>query len=157
VTDASIDMGAAFEAGIKENFPNAEITFDKFHVVKLANEAVDQVRREEARNNFQIKGQALHFPQERRSSDAGGKGGAVPVGGAEPGHDPGDADPNPPRIEGTRDLRRSVKAPCQLLSKTLVDLVCWIKALGRSTRSICRLARSTARRAGALGGAPMRL
>ena len=45
VTDASIDMGAAFEAGIKENFPNAEITFDKFHVIKLANEAVDQVRR----------------------------------------------------------------------------------------------------------------
>ena len=41
VTDASIDMGAAFEAGIKENFPNAEITFDKFHVIKLANEAVD--------------------------------------------------------------------------------------------------------------------
>ena len=29
VTDASIDMGAAFEAGVKENFPNAEITFDK--------------------------------------------------------------------------------------------------------------------------------
>ena len=41
-------MGAAFEAGIKENFPNAEITFDKFHVIKLANEAVDQVRREES-------------------------------------------------------------------------------------------------------------
>ena len=50
VSDASIDMSAAFEAGIKENFPNAEITFDKFHVIKLANEAVDQVRREEARN-----------------------------------------------------------------------------------------------------------
>ncbi len=42
VTDASIDMGAAFEAGIKANFDNAEITFDKFHVIKLANEAVDQ-------------------------------------------------------------------------------------------------------------------
>ena len=61
VTDASIDMGAAFEAGIKANFPNAEITFDKFHVVKLANEAVDQVRREEARNNFQIKGRRYIF------------------------------------------------------------------------------------------------
>src|SRR5271165_4380574 len=61
VTDASIDMGAAFEAGIKENFPNAEITFDKFHVVKLANEAVDQVRREEARSNFQIKGRRYIF------------------------------------------------------------------------------------------------
>ena len=61
VTDASIDMGAAFEAGIKENFPNADITFDKFHVIKLANEAVDQVRREEARNNFQIKGRRYIF------------------------------------------------------------------------------------------------
>jgi transposase len=61
VTDASIDMGAAFEAGIKENFPNAEITFDKFHVIKLANEAVDQVRREEAKNNFQIKGRRYIF------------------------------------------------------------------------------------------------
>ncbi len=61
VTDASIDMGAAFEAGIKENFPNAEITFDKFHVIKLANEAVDEVRRQEARNNFQIKGRRYIF------------------------------------------------------------------------------------------------
>ena len=30
VTDASIDMGAAFEAGIKENFPNAEISSTNF-------------------------------------------------------------------------------------------------------------------------------
>ena len=56
VTDASIDMGAAFEAGIKANFSNAAITFDKFHVIKLANEAVDEVRRQEVKNNFQIKG-----------------------------------------------------------------------------------------------------
>lgn len=61
VTDASIDMGAAFEAGIKQNFPNAQITFDKFHVIKLANEAVDEVRRQEARNNFQIKGRRYIF------------------------------------------------------------------------------------------------
>jgi transposase len=61
VTDASIDMSAAFEAGIKENFVNAEITFDKFHVIKLANEAVDEVRRQEARNKFQIKGRRYIF------------------------------------------------------------------------------------------------
>ena len=61
VTDASIDMGPAFEAGIKANFENAEITFDKFHVIKLANEAVDEVRRQEARNNFQIKGRRYIF------------------------------------------------------------------------------------------------
>ena len=36
--------GAAFEAGIKANFENAEITFDKFHVIKLANEAVFRKR-----------------------------------------------------------------------------------------------------------------
>jgi transposase len=61
VTDASIDMGAAFEAGIKQNFANAEITFDKFHVIKLANEAVDEVRRREAKDNFQIKGRRYIF------------------------------------------------------------------------------------------------
>ncbi|HXW22869.1 MAG TPA: ISL3 family transposase [Rhodomicrobium sp.] len=61
ISDASIDMGAAFEAGIKANFANAEITFDKFHVIKLANEAVDEVRRQEARNNFQIKGRRYIF------------------------------------------------------------------------------------------------
>ena len=54
-------MGAAFEAGIRENFPNAEITFDKFHVIKLANEAVDEVRRQEAKDNFQIKGRRYIF------------------------------------------------------------------------------------------------
>jgi transposase len=61
ISDASIDMGAAFEAGIKANFANAEITFDKFHVIKLANEAVDEVRRQEAKNNFQIKGRRYIF------------------------------------------------------------------------------------------------
>src|SRR5271165_194959 len=42
------------------------------------------------------QGPALHLPEERRSSDAGGKGGAVSVGSAEPGHDPSDADPHEP-------------------------------------------------------------
>ena len=62
VTDASIDMGAAFEAGIKANFENAEITFDKFHVIKLANEAVDQVRREEA---FGLRRRPVRFQADR--------------------------------------------------------------------------------------------
>ena len=61
ISDASIDMGAAFEAGIKANFENAEITFDKFHVIKLANEAVDEVRRKEARGETQIKGRRYIF------------------------------------------------------------------------------------------------
>ena len=56
ITDASIDMGAAFIAGVKSNFPNAKITFDKFHVVKLVNDAVDEVRRGESKNSDWIKG-----------------------------------------------------------------------------------------------------
>ena len=56
IADASIDMGAAFIAGVKSNFPNAKITFDKFHVVKLVNDAVDEVRRGESKNSDWIKG-----------------------------------------------------------------------------------------------------
>ncbi len=41
------DMSPAFIKGIEENFPAASITFDKFHVMKIMNEAVDAVRREE--------------------------------------------------------------------------------------------------------------
>lgn len=41
------DMSPAFIKGVNENFPDTELTFDKFHIMKVINEAVDQVRREE--------------------------------------------------------------------------------------------------------------
>ena len=41
--------------------PQAEITFDKFHIIKLINEAVDQVRREEAHYTPQLKGNRYIF------------------------------------------------------------------------------------------------
>jgi transposase len=40
-------MAPAFIAGVEKNFPSAQITFDKFHVLRILNEAVDKVRREE--------------------------------------------------------------------------------------------------------------
>ena len=40
-------MIPAFIVGVEEDFPNAQITFDKFHVLKVLNEFVDKVRREE--------------------------------------------------------------------------------------------------------------
>lgn len=43
----SIDMSPAFISGVTEHFPHASIVFDKFHVMKILNEAVDQVRRNE--------------------------------------------------------------------------------------------------------------
>lgn len=51
ITEASCDMSPAFVKGIHENLPKAEITFDHFHVIKLLNTAVDQVRKEEAKTN----------------------------------------------------------------------------------------------------------
>jgi len=49
------DMSPAFISGVTNNFPNSSITFDKFHVMKLMNQAVDQVRREEQSQNSNLK------------------------------------------------------------------------------------------------------
>lgn len=43
-----IDMSKAYIAGVTRVLPGAAITFDAFHVIQLANQAVDQVRRREA-------------------------------------------------------------------------------------------------------------
>jgi len=48
IKDASCDMSPAFIKGVHDFLPNAKITFDKFHILKLINTAVDKVRREEA-------------------------------------------------------------------------------------------------------------
>jgi transposase len=43
----TIDMSAAYIKAVTEASPEAKIIFDRFHVQRLAHEAVDQVRREE--------------------------------------------------------------------------------------------------------------
>jgi len=48
ITQASIDMSVAYVKGIEENCRNAEIVFDKFHVISHACEGVDAVRRAES-------------------------------------------------------------------------------------------------------------
>lgn len=55
VTEVCMDMSPAFIKGATENFPNASITFDKFHVVKMTNEAVDEVRRTESKRTDELK------------------------------------------------------------------------------------------------------
>jgi transposase len=55
VTEVCIDMSKAFIAGTAASLPEAEITFDKFHVVKIVNEAVDQVRRDEQKSRQELK------------------------------------------------------------------------------------------------------
>jgi len=56
VKQVSCDMSPAFIKGVRENLPQAEITFDKFHILKVINEAVDAVRKAEARENPLLKG-----------------------------------------------------------------------------------------------------
>jgi transposase len=55
IKEACIDMSAAYMKGVTENLTEAEITFDKFHAVKLVNDAVDQVRRAESKDRPQLK------------------------------------------------------------------------------------------------------
>ena len=40
----SMDLSPAFITGAAESFPEAEITFDRFHVVKILNGAMNQMR-----------------------------------------------------------------------------------------------------------------
>jgi len=49
------DMSLGFKKGIQENFVNSSTIIDKFHVIKHANEAVDEVRKAEAKTNFLLK------------------------------------------------------------------------------------------------------
>jgi len=56
ITDVSCDMSPAFIKGVHGNLPNAQITFDKFHVLKIINEAVDKVRRAEVADNPVLTG-----------------------------------------------------------------------------------------------------
>ncbi len=54
ITQASMDMSKAYQSGVAQTCRNAQIVFDKFHVVSNVNEAVDKVRRAEVQ--FGAKG-----------------------------------------------------------------------------------------------------
>lgn len=55
IRELCIDMSPAYQKGAREYLPGAETTFDRFHVVKLLNEAVDQVRRAERKEAPELK------------------------------------------------------------------------------------------------------
>ena len=55
ITNISCDMSPAFIKGVRLSLPKAKITFDKFHIMKIINEGVDQVRKDEAKENPILK------------------------------------------------------------------------------------------------------
>lgn len=61
ITDVSMDLSPAFIAGSLKHFPTAHITFDRFHVVKLLNQAMDAVRKGERAEHAMLKGHKYTF------------------------------------------------------------------------------------------------
>jgi transposase len=56
VSEVCIDMSPAFIKGTAASLPNAAITFDRFHAVKIVNDALDQVRRVERKAHAVLTG-----------------------------------------------------------------------------------------------------
>jgi transposase len=52
----AMDMSPAYVKGATEHFPHARIVFDKFHLMVLAGQALDEVRRELQREGADLKG-----------------------------------------------------------------------------------------------------
>ena len=70
IKQTCIDMSPAFISGILHNFKNASVTFDKFHVVKIINEAMDKVRKLERNEFAMLKGYKYTFlKNDNRLSD----------------------------------------------------------------------------------------
>jgi transposase len=67
ITDVSMDMSPAFIKGVEENLHNATITFDKYHILKIINTAVDEVRKNEAKQQNLLRGQKYLFLRNRQN------------------------------------------------------------------------------------------
>jgi transposase len=67
VEQISMDLSPSFIDGAAESFPAAQITFDRFHVVKLLNEAMNQVRIAERKEHDALKGHKYTFLKNREN------------------------------------------------------------------------------------------
>jgi transposase len=52
----SMDMLHCYAKGVRENFPNAQVVYDRYHVMVMAGEAVELVRRKLQRAGADLKG-----------------------------------------------------------------------------------------------------
>lgn len=52
----SMDMLHCYNKGVRENFPQAQIVFDRYHLMVMAGEAVDEIRRQMQRAGADLKG-----------------------------------------------------------------------------------------------------
>ena len=67
IKQVCIDMSPSFISGCKKYLPEAAVTFDKFHVVKEINKAMDELRKSERKGNPLLKGHKYTFLKNRLS------------------------------------------------------------------------------------------
>lgn len=67
VQEVATDMSAAFIAGVREMLPDAQLTFDRYHVMAVVNAAVDAVRRQEVREEPVLKRSRYLFLKNQES------------------------------------------------------------------------------------------
>ena len=51
-----MDMLHCYAKGVREHFPKAQIVYDRFHLMVMAGEAIDEVRPSLQRQGAQLKG-----------------------------------------------------------------------------------------------------
>jgi transposase len=61
IITVSMDVSPAYISGVGKHFPDAQIVFDKFHIVKMLYEAMDDMRKLERKGNEQLRGHKYSF------------------------------------------------------------------------------------------------
>ncbi len=61
ISSVCIDLSPAYISGVQAYFPQAHITFDRFHIKALLNKAMDQVRQAERKQHSRLKGHKYTF------------------------------------------------------------------------------------------------
>ncbi len=67
IENISIDMSPSFISGILEEFPKTSIVFDRFHIIKLLNEAMNEVRKKERREHEILKNHKYTFLKKNKN------------------------------------------------------------------------------------------
>ena len=73
IKEVCIDMSGPFIKGVTENLTEAEITFDKFHVMQLIGRAVDDTRRGESKVRPELKGSRYVWLKNEQNLTSGAK------------------------------------------------------------------------------------
>jgi hypothetical protein len=73
IKEVCIDMSGPLIKGVTENLTEAEITFDKFHVMKMLGDAIDKTRCAEAKARPELKGSRYVWLKNEENLSAGGR------------------------------------------------------------------------------------